>query len=504
MARRRPRMWSTSSRTGLPRCSAVSTIFSPCWSVPVTKQASLAAAALPARQHVGHARRVGVTDVGLGVDVVDGRRDVIGVGSRAALRAARAARARRPSGDSRCAAPASCAPRAVRGTASSSRRRDRARRRARARATRSRSTSRRGLEQRLHRAGRVGTRAAVLLRPVEELRARRSAPASIRARSDRSSRVVGRSASRLGSRDAGTPRAGSASARSRAGRPRWRRRARSVVRGGGSSSSRSSAFCASAFSHSASAITAARRPPRASAGAAPTAAHGSDRYARACRLRRARPRAGPGDRRRGAARGPLAGAVERDRRSAPAERRQSAQASQGRGPLHGRPARDEGRAAAAGRRRGRRADTPSGCGRSQGSGREGRRGNSRRHSRRPESSHQRPGRRCRRRAACAKSRVRPQRLLSPRAGRRAAPARGPGGALRAAPGAAGTGPAQGKPHRAVVVHAHQLHVAAVGHQGGPEAVEDGLDLRVERVRRRSGLHRLRIGGRPLGFTRWPR
>ena len=62
-------------------------------------------------------------------------------------------------------------------------------------------------------------------------------------------------------------RAGSASARSRAGPAALRATSTSSVRGGGSSSSRSSAFCASWFSHSASAITATRRPPSADAQA---------------------------------------------------------------------------------------------------------------------------------------------------------------------------------------------------------------------------------------------
>jgi hypothetical protein len=33
--------WSTRSRTGMPRFSAVSTIFSPCWSLPETEYASM-------------------------------------------------------------------------------------------------------------------------------------------------------------------------------------------------------------------------------------------------------------------------------------------------------------------------------------------------------------------------------------------------------------------------------------------------------------------------------
>ena len=215
--------------------------------------------AVPAHQRVDHHGGVGVADVRLGVRVVDRRGDVVGALHASASRSASSARSATSCGFAlRCTSALRQAASVVPGLEARGRARRGPRR---SRQTSAWSLASRDAEQLQHPGRRHGARAAELLGPVEQLgdalvrKGRRVAP---RARASPRAPRGHRARARAGPR---SRRAGSASGRSPRGRTGSRSPARSGCAGGGSSSVRSSAFCASRFSHSASAITAARRPP---------------------------------------------------------------------------------------------------------------------------------------------------------------------------------------------------------------------------------------------------
>ena len=296
VARKASEYWSATCCGVLPRCSAASAIFSPCSSVPVRKKVALAAEPVVARERVDGDGRVGVADVRLGVDVVDRRRGEEGPAHARAV-ARRASRARsttiwgfalRCTSDLRHAVSTACVWSSALGSAPAARS---------LAATRARSQAAPISSRLLDGFLRLGAGAAVLLGPVEQRRQRGARGALEAAPPARAA--------------AGRPPATSGGGRKTT---RWQRE-RTVASRPASCARPARAACpeaaprAAAAARSAPPGSATRRPrsPRPAArlrpraGAVRTAARGSVRYARACRLRRARPRADPGDRRRGAA-----------------------------------------------------------------------------------------------------------------------------------------------------------------------------------------------------------